>query len=495
MQEVVVLLSIVINFIIFFVLHCRQRGEDVSITYKEESTAALFRKLTWIAIKTQLSQCIPTGNNIIQYSQKRVSRYGANHTTFAAFLCLNYILPYFMWTSGEVYHYNMLTAIRFLGATMCLLLLFKNCWPTRTLKYWPTYWHVTVMYVLPFSTTLSFLIAGGTTEWLINIALAIMMLIAVVDWLSFIILTVLGAGLGVSYFHLFFSVLGGTAAWSPDLLTIHHLIYTCIFSISVGLLFFRRAKKKLDNRLETLALFGKVASAEIQNILALSKAYAGSIKNLNEQMHVDKVLPPEDNRELCMIKMDKKVYASLQETTDSLMRDSEQVTQTINRILATLRQTVDTGDFTILSMKTCLTDALTLYKRNTHPKSNLLINLDEDFQFYGSAYYMQHVLCNLLDNAYKHSKKDCTVEIWLANHRLYVKDNGSGVAKEDLPYIFDHFFTTTKAAMGLGLTFCRLVMETLGGTIICKSKQGKHSFTEFVLTFPRHNKKRKKKYM
>ena len=149
MQEVVVLLSIVINFIIFFVLHFRQRGEDVSITYKEESTAILSRKLTWIAIKTQLSQCIPTGNNIIQYSQKRVSRYGANHTTFAAFLCLNYILPYFMWTSGEVYHYNMLTAIRFLGTTMCLPLLFKNCWPTRTLKYWPTYWHVTVMYVLP----------------------------------------------------------------------------------------------------------------------------------------------------------------------------------------------------------------------------------------------------------------------------------------------------------------------------------------------------------
>ena len=259
--------------------------------------------------------------------------------------------------------------------------------------------------------------------------------------------------------------------------------------------FLPKKKKKLDNRLETLELFGKVVSAEIQNILALSKAYARSIKDLNEQMHVDKVLPPEGNQELCLIKMDKKVYASLQETTDGLMRDSEQVTQTINRILATLRQTVDTGDFTIRSMKTCLTDALTLYKRNTHPKSNLLINLDEDFQFYGSAYYMQHVLCNLLDNAYRHSKKDCTVEIWLANHRLYVKDNGSGVAKEDLPYIFEHFFTTTKAAMGLGLTFCRLVMETLGGTIICKSKQGKHSFTEFVLTFPIHNTKRKRKYM
>jgi len=484
MEKLAVLLSIIVNVILFFVLHFRQHSGGVSVAYEGKQAAKPSRKPTWMAVKARLSACVPTSKNIIRYSQKRVSKYGANYTTFAAFLCLNYILPYFMWTTGEVYRCNTLTTIRFLGIVTCILLLLKDYWPTRALKYFPTYWHTAVMYVLPFSTTLSFLIIGGTAEWLINIALAIVMLSAVVDWLSGIILTVLGVGLGAIFYHVFFSVLGDMTPFSIDLVTMHQLTYTCIFSTSIGLLFFRRREKEEDKRMETLELFGRIVSPEIRNILALSKAYASSIQGFEKQMYVDKVLPTEDGRELLLIKMDKRVHLSLKEAIDGLMRSSERGVQDINRMLATLSESIDTDDFTILSMQRCLTDALTLCRLNSHQKSSLLINLDEDFLVYGSAYYMHHILFNLVENVYKHSRKDCIVEIWLANNKLHVKDNGTGIAREALPYIFDPFFTTAKAAMGIGLSFCRLVMEAFGGIIICKSKQGKKAFTEFVLTFP-----------
>jgi hypothetical protein len=349
------------------------------------------------------------------------------------------------------------------------------------------------MYVLPLSTTLSFLITGGTTEWLINITLAIVMLSAVVDWRSFIILAALGIGLGVTLYHLSFAMLKDMGLSSLDLVATHQLIYTCIFSTSIGLLFFGRREKVVDSRLDTLELFGKVVGAEVQNLLTLSKAYASSVQFFSKQMHVDKVLPAEDNRELYLIKMDKRVYLSLQETTDGLIHDSERGVQTINRILVTLQKHISTDDFTTLSMQTCVNNTLALYALSTQQKGSLLTNLGEDFQFYGSAYYMQHMLINVLENAYKHSQRDCTVEIWLANNKLHVKDNGTGIAKEVLPYIFDPFFTTTKETMGIGLAFCRLVMEAFGGIIICKSKQGRHSFTEFVLTFPEINKNTKEK--
>jgi signal transduction histidine kinase len=264
----------------------------------------------------------------------------------------------------------------------------------------------------------------------------------------------------------------------------HQLTYTCIFATSIGLLFFERREREEDKRMETLELFGRVASAEVRNILALSKAYASSIQFFEKQMHVDKVLPTEDGRELLLIKMDKRVHLSLKETIDGLMRHSKRGVQNMNRMLATLRKNIDTDDFTIFSMQPCVTDALTLCRLNSHQKSSLLVNLDEDFQIYGSAYYMQHILYNLVENAYKHSQRDCIVEIWLANHKLHVKDNGVGISKEALPYIFDPFFTTTEVAVGIGLSFCQIVMEAFGGVIICKSKQGKKSFTEFVLTFP-----------
>lgn len=484
MEKLAVWLSVIVNVILFFVLRFRQHSGSASVAHEGNQAEKPSRKPTWIAIKAQLFSCIPTGKNIIKYSQKRVSKYGANYTTFAAFLCLNYILPYFMWTNGEAYRCNTLTIIRFLGVVTCIPLLLKNYWPARALKYFPTYWHMTIMYVLPFSTTLSVFIMGGTTEWLINVALAIMMLSAVVDWLSGIILAVLGIGLGAILYHVSFSVLGDMTPFSVDSISMHQLTYTCIFATSIGLLFFERRAREEDKRMETLELFGRVASAEVRNILALSKAYASSIQFFEKQMHVDKVLPTEDGRELLLIKMDKRVHLSLKETIDGLMRHSKRGVQNMNRMLATLCKNIDTDDFTIFSMQPCITNALTLCRLNSHQKSSLLVNLDEDFQIYGSAYYMQHILYNLVENAYKHSQRDCIVEIWLANHKLHVKDDGVGISKEALPYIFDPFFTTAEAAVGIGLSFCQIVMEAFGGVIICKSKQGKKSFTEFVLTFP-----------
>jgi len=488
-----VFLSIAVNVLLFLlVLHFRRHREDIFAAHEGELSAIPSEETTWIAIQPKLSQYIPTKHNIVKYFQNRVNSHGANYVTFAAFLCLNYILPYFMWTNGAVYRCNILTIIRFLGATMCMLLLLKNYWPTRVLKYFPVYWHATVMYVLPFSTTLSLLIMGGTTEWLINITLAIMMLSAIVDCMSFIILAVLGVGLGIICHHLLSAASAEVTLFSPDLMTMHHLTYTCIFSTSIGLLFLQKRRKETDKRLASLALFGKVVGTEMRNIVAMCKAYASNIQFSGKQLHIEKVLPPEDYTELCLLKADTKVYLSLQESVGRLMRDSEQGMQTIDRILANFQQHINTDDFTMLSMQACITNALALYNITERQKSGLLINLNEDFQFYGSAYYMQHILFNLLENVHKHSQKDCIVEVWLTKNRLRVKDSGSGIAREALPYIFDPFFTTAKAAMGMGLAFCRLVMEAFGGTIICKSKQGRCSYTEFVLTFPKLKKANKK---
>ena len=494
MEVAAVLLSVMINIAIFYVLYTRRYrgGENVAADQGGQATT-LSSKFTWMAIKTKLSQYIPTGENIIKYSQSRVGKYGTDHMAFATFLCLNYILPYFMWAYGEAYRCNVLTINRLVGAMMCIPLLFKKSWPMRALKYFPTYWHITVMYTLPFSTTLSFLIMGGTMEWLLNIALAIIMLSAIVDQLSFIILSILGIFLGIKLYELLWAVMGEMAPFSLDSVTMHYLVYTCIFATSIGLLFLRRRKKEKDKRLETLELFGKIISREVQNILSLSSAYASSIQFFNKQMRIEASLPTEDNQELLLIKMNKRAYISLWETTDGLVRDSVRDVKNLNKKLATLRERIDSDDFTVLSMQKCVTDALKLYDLTSYQEKSMLVNLDEDFQFYGSAYYMQQVVSNLLDNTYKHSQRDCMIEIWLANNRLCVKDNGSGIAKEVLPYIFDPFFTTSKTNIGLGLSFCKLVMDAFGGTIVYKSRQGNPSFTEFLLTFPKLKKTNKKK--
>lgn len=63
-----------------------------------------------------------------------------------------------------------------------------------------------------------------------------------------------------------------------------------------------------------------------------------------------------------------------------------------------------------------------------------------------------------------------------------ISDNGSGIAAEDLPRIFNPFFTTKINGTGLGLSFVKRVINEHGGVITVKSRSGKGS--SFSLTIP-----------
>ena len=46
-----------------------------------------------------------------------------------------------------------------------------------------------------------------------------------------------------------------------------------------------------------------------------------------------------------------------------------------------------------------------------------------------------------------------------------IRDNGRGIAEDDLPRIFDPYFTTRRAGTGLGLAIAKNIVEGLGGSI------------------------------
>jgi signal transduction histidine kinase len=69
-------------------------------------------------------------------------------------------------------------------------------------------------------------------------------------------------------------------------------------------------------------------------------------------------------------------------------------------------------------------------------------------------------------------------DITITTHRapdafaITIRDRGVGVKPEDLPRVFDPYFTTKRTGSGLGLAIAKNIIESMGGTIALESRPG-----------------------
>ncbi|MDY6879186.1 MAG: HAMP domain-containing sensor histidine kinase, partial [Thermodesulfobacteriota bacterium] len=110
------------------------------------------------------------------------------------------------------------------------------------------------------------------------------------------------------------------------------------------------------------------------------------------------------------------------------------------------------------------------------------------------ARQLRRVFTNLLDNAIKFSKGKGTITISTNETTekviVKVKDEGIGITRNQLPYIFDSFHQeqTGREAegFGLGLAAVKTIVEAHGGKIYVESELGKGSI--FTLVLPKIQK-------
>lgn len=118
-----------------------------------------------------------------------------------------------------------------------------------------------------------------------------------------------------------------------------------------------------------------------------------------------------------------------------------------------------------------------------------------DFAYFGEEMLIVHVLFNLIKNAmYFIAKAEKGhVEIYTStdnqNNYLYFKDFALGIPKEEIDFIFDRFYTNTSVGTGIGLSYCKMTMHSIGGDITCRSVLGE--FAEFILRFPKINREKR----
>ncbi len=105
----------------------------------------------------------------------------------------------------------------------------------------------------------------------------------------------------------------------------------------------------------------------------------------------------------------------------------------------------------------------------------------DDFWFYGSERQFTQVINNLLKNALyslkaaqsRLGKGDLRIELGTnaTMGKITISDNGIGINSDHLARIFEPFFSTSQdTGHGLGLAYCKQVVQTAGGFIRVKSE-------------------------
>jgi signal transduction histidine kinase len=104
---------------------------------------------------------------------------------------------------------------------------------------------------------------------------------------------------------------------------------------------------------------------------------------------------------------------------------------------------------------------------------------------------------NIIKNSIKYNKNGGFINIRLFkkenNVIIIFEDNGIGISKEDLPYVFDRFYQASRArtgkGSGIGLAIVKEITALHNGKISIKSKLGKGSQVKVSLPL-KFNEKR-----
>jgi two-component system sensor histidine kinase ResE len=215
-------------------------------------------------------------------------------------------------------------------------------------------------------------------------------------------------------------------------------------------------------------------SHELRTPLAMMQGYS-------EALIDDFGDDPEQRRELAQIILD----------------ETHRMRRLVNDLLDLAQ--LESGQF---QMNTSLVDMRSILKRVGRKFAalaqengvDLRVHIEEDgrYDVCADADRLEQVFINLVDNALRYTPSGGTVSLEMMREgdliRTTVRDTGTGIPAEDLPFIFERFYkadkarTRSKGGTGLGLSIARNIVLRHQGDIVVKSEVG--SGTSFIVLLP-----------
>jgi len=179
----------------------------------------------------------------------------------------------------------------------------------------------------------------------------------------------------------------------------------------------------------------------------------------------------------------------LEEVFSNLFSDTERLISITNNLLFLARSIENMGNMKFTSVR--VEDLAFMAKEellSAFPNYKISIDYvkipenENDTIIEGNEELLKRVFLNLIDNACKYSADNTARVLFDTTSTdciIKIADDGIGIAKEDIPYLFDPFYrsshTSEVPGFGIGLSICHRIIELHRGSITVQSELGKGS--------------------
>jgi len=189
----------------------------------------------------------------------------------------------------------------------------------------------------------------------------------------------------------------------------------------------------------------------------------------------------------------KRSQSEYKKVLDELLIDANRLSGTLTHILDLAWSRADTYE-TIkdsVNISKVMKEVMEIAQKLSYGKNVVILaHIEDGLMIRGKKDKVFRAILNVVENAIKFSKEKSTITVTIRKKSehvlLSVKDTGRGIAKADLPHIFDRFYrglaTDKTIGSGLGLAITKAVITSCGGSIDIKSAVGKG--TSVTIIFP-----------
>ncbi len=253
---------------------------------------------------------------------------------------------------------------------------------------------------------------------------------------------------------------------------------------------------------EKMASLGQLSAGmahEINNPIGFSYSNLSCLQEyLSDFFQLDNLItkPEEPNNDAevllkSYLQLHQKINANyIKEDIPILLSDTLEGLNRVKKIVANLKKISYKGDneFICCDINECINDCLKVAKSELKYSMEIELILNDCPEIYGQPSDLNQVFINLFINASHACKENgkLTIKSFHDENNVIVsiKDNGAGIAPENLQKIFDPFYTSKAVGegTGLGLSISHGIIEKHGGSIQVESVENQG--TCFTISLP-----------